>query len=311
MKHSQLDVGDVQLHVVELGEGRPVLFCHGFPDLWIGWRPQMEALAAAGYRAIAVDMRGYGRSSGPVEATAYTPFHTVGDMIGLLDALDLTDAAIVGHDFGAATAWFGGLLRPDRFKAVVGISVPFSPPGGPSLFEMMEAAGKQSFYMFRQREPDADLRWADAAATYPSALYWTSSSPPPQDRWDPFDPDRDMLRPAPVPVPSWADPSDVAYAIAEFQRTGFHRPLNYYRSVHPFARINKAFKGLQIHQPSLFLAGAADGLAHVRPFDEAALRRNVPGLRKMVVMPEVGHWPHREAPAATNELLVNFLRDVY
>jgi pimeloyl-ACP methyl ester carboxylesterase len=311
MKHSQVDVGDVELHVVELGVGRPVLFCHGFPDVWIGWRRQMEAVAAAGYRAIAVDMRGYDRISGAEEPTAYTPIHAIGDMVGLLDALDSAEAAIVGHDFGAATAWFAGLLRADRFKAVFGISVPFLPPGGPSLFEAMEAAGKHGFYMFRQREPEADLWWADAATSYPGVLHWTSASPPPEDRWDPFDAERDLWLPAPVPCPQWADPADIAYAVAEFERTGFHRPLNSYRSLQLFSDLGKAFEGVTVDQPSFFLGGAADGLAKVRAFDEATLRRDAPGLRGVAILPEVGHWPHREAAAATNELLVNFLGQAY
>jgi pimeloyl-ACP methyl ester carboxylesterase len=125
MKHSQIAVGDVELHVVEIGAGKPLLFCHGFPDVWIGWRRQMEAVAAAGYRAIAVDMRGYGRSTGPENPTAYTMFHTVGDMVGLLDALELPTVTIVGHDFGAATVWYAAMMHPDRFTAVFGISVPY------------------------------------------------------------------------------------------------------------------------------------------------------------------------------------------
>lgn len=311
MRHSQVDVGDVELHVVELGAGQPVLFCHGFPDVWIGWRRQLEVVAAAGYRAIAVDMRGYGRSSGPDDELAYTPLHTLGDMIGLLDALGLPEAAIVGHDFGAATAWLAQLLRPDRFRAVFGISLPFVAPGGPSFFAAMEAAGKDSFYMFRQREPEADERWADAATSYPAALYWMSASPSPEDRWDPFDADRPMWRPAPVRYPPWADPADVDYAVAEFQRTGFHRALNGYRSLQLFFDLGKAFTGLTISQPCFFLTGEADGLMKVRSLDEAALRRSAPGLRGVTILPDVGHWPHREATAATNELLVNFLEQAY
>lgn len=134
MQHSQIDVGDVKLHVVEFGSGPAVVFCHGFPDVWIGWRRQMEALAAAGYRAIAIDMRGYGRSSGPDDPFAYTALHAIGDLVGLLDILALPHVAIVGHDFGAAVAWYATLLRPDRFRAVFAISVPLLPPGGPSLF---------------------------------------------------------------------------------------------------------------------------------------------------------------------------------
>ena len=178
-----------------------MLLCHGFPDLWRGWRLQMEALAAAGYRAIALDMRGYGRSSAPADPLLYTPFHTVGDLVGLLDALDLMKVTVVGHDFGANVAWNAALLRPDRFTAVFGVSVPFLPLGGPSLLETMAASGARNFNMFDQIRPEADARWADAAVTYPSFLYWSSGSPPPAERWNPFDGIDGMVRPAPVSCP--------------------------------------------------------------------------------------------------------------
>ena len=308
MKHSQISVGSIELHVVEHGAGKPVLFCHGFPDVWIGWRRQMEAIADAGYRAIAVDMRGYGRSGGPEEPTAYTPFHTTGDLVGLLDALSLATVMLVGHDFGASTSWYAAMMRPDRFTAVFAISVPYLPPGGPSLFDAMAAAGQADrFYMFKQRAPEADELWADAKTSYPGFLYWSSGAPAPEDRWDPFDVERGMWRQSPVAIPPWADAEDIAYGVAEFERTGFHRPLNYYRSLQPFFDLGKAFKGVTVRQPAFFLSGEVDGVNKIRKFTEEQLREVVPGLRGMRELPGIGHWVHREAPDITNALLVDFL----
>jgi pimeloyl-ACP methyl ester carboxylesterase len=124
MKHLRVEANGITLHVIELGKGPAVLFCHGFPDTWRGWRRQMEAVAAAGFHAIALDMRGYGQSSAPEDPHAYTVLHTIGDAIGVLDALGISEAVIVGHDFGAATAWNAALMRPDRFRGVFGMSVP-------------------------------------------------------------------------------------------------------------------------------------------------------------------------------------------
>ncbi len=307
MKHAQITVGPVELHVVELGEGPPVLLCHGFPDLWRGWRPQMEALAAAGYRAIALDMRGYGRSSAPDDPTRYTPFHTVGDLVGLLDALGLPEVTIVGHDFGASVAWNAALLRPDRFTAVFCASLPYTPRGDRSILESMAAAGRDSFYMFDQLRPEAAGRWADAAVTYPAFLYWSSGSPPPTERWDPFASLWTSLRPAPVAIPPWADPDDVAYAVQEFRRTGFRGALGYYRSIQPWFDLAAAYKGAPIRQPSFFLVGAVDGLNLLRRTTETELRVGLPGLRGFLVLPGVGHWPHREAPNAFNAALLGFL----
>jgi len=307
MKHAQITVGPVELHVVELGEGKPVLLCHGFPDLWRGWRLQMEALAAAGYRAIALDMRGYGRSSVPDDPLLYTPFHTVGDLIGLLDALELPEVTIVGHDFGASVAWNAALMRPDRFTAVFGVSVPYAPRGDRSVLESIAAVGRTGFYMFDQLKPEAVERWSDAAVTYPAFLYWSSGSPPPSERWDPFAPLWSSLRRAPVAVPPWADPDDIAYAVQEFGRTGFRGGLSYYRSIQPWFDLAAPFKGALIRQPSFFLVGEVDGLQLVRKATEAGLRDVLPGLRGYLEIPGVGHWPNREAPEAFNAALLRFL----
>lgn len=310
-KHSQVATNGITLHVVELGMGRPVLFCHGFPDLWRGWRLQMEAVAAAGYHAIAVDMRGYGRSSAPADSLAYTPFHTVGDLVGLLDALQLPTVTIVGHDFGATVAWSAALLRPDRFTAVFAASVPFIPLGGPGfLQEIAAAGGSSSYYMFDQIKPEAVARWADAAVTYPAFLYWSSGTPPPAERWDPLAGGANMVRPAPIAYPPWADPADVDYAVAEFQRTGFDGPLSYYRSIQPFFDLAGAYKGLTIKQPSFFLIGEVDALNVVRRITEAQLHSELPGLRGFLEVPNVGHWPNREATPTFNAALLGFLQEL-
>lgn len=308
MKHSQINVGQVELHVVEHGEGKPVLLVHGFPDLWRGWRLQMEALADAGYRAIAPDMRGYGRSSAPADPLLYTPFHTVGDLVGLLDALELPSVTIVGHDFGANVAWTAALLRPDRFTAVFGVSVPFLPLGGRSFLQDVADSGATGFYMFDQMKPEAADLWANAAVTYPAILYWASGSPPPSERWDPFAGAAAMVRPAPVALPDWANAEDVAYAVAEFERTGFGPGLSYYNSIQPFFDLSGPFKGLVIHQPSFYLVGELDGVNQMRPTSESQLREELPGLRGFLELPGIGHWVNREAPDAFNDALLGFLR---
>lgn len=310
MKHSMVSTNGITMHVTEYGEGPPVLFCHGFPDTWRGWRRQIEAVGDAGFRAIAIDMRGFGRTSAPKDASQYTPLHLVGDLVGLLDALGIESITIVGHDFGAMTAWNAALMRPDRFAAVFGISVVFRPRGDMSFLDLLRAAGRDDFYMFSQIRPEADEEWADAARTIPAALYYTSGSPPPADRWSPFDPKRKLSRAAPIDVPAWADPDDVAYTIAEFQRTGFHGGLNYYRAIQLGFELSAPFRNKKIHQPSYFLRGSVDGLKEVPGSAIEALKEGLPGLRGSVELEGVGHWPQMEAPAATNEALLGFLRDL-
>lgn len=112
------------MHIAEQGEGPAVVLCHGFPGLWYTWRHQLAALSAAGYRAIAPDMRGYGRTTAPRDAAAYDRGTTVGDLVGLLDALELRKAVFCGHDFGAHLVWDMPAWAADRVLALIQLSVP-------------------------------------------------------------------------------------------------------------------------------------------------------------------------------------------
>jgi pimeloyl-ACP methyl ester carboxylesterase len=113
IQHRQIALNGIEMHVAECGDGPLVLLCHGWPELWYSWRHQLKALAEAGFRAVAPDMRGFGQTSAPEDVAAYTIFHNVGDMIALVDALGAKRALIVGHDWGAPVAWHAALMRPD------------------------------------------------------------------------------------------------------------------------------------------------------------------------------------------------------
>ena len=310
MKQQQVETNGVSLNVVEQGDGPAVLFVHGFPDGWRGWRRQMAAVADAGYRAIALDMRGYGNSSKPDDPARYTIFHCVGDLVGVLDALQIERAALVGHDFGAAISWSAAVMRPDRFLAVFGLSVPPMVPGGTSMLERLKAEGKDDFYMFRQMHPEAEREWADAATTIPGMLYWTSGLPSPTDAWDPMDPSKSLTRPSPVGIPSFADPADVEAGIAGFERDGFHCPLNYYRAIQPYFDQAGAFVGALVRQPSFFAFGTEDGMVRMRAIREEDLAQNATDLRGFLPIEGIGHWPQLEAAEVVNRALTDFLHKV-
>jgi pimeloyl-ACP methyl ester carboxylesterase len=310
LKGYEIATNGISLHVTELGDGPVVLFCHGFPDTSYTWRQQMKTLASAGYRAIAPDMRGYGRSSSPPDPALYTPLHTAADLVGLLDALKIPTAVIVGHDWGATHAWNAAMMRPDRFTAVFCLSVPYFPRGDVSVFERMRASGHENdFYMFEQMKPEADQIWADAAVTIPGILYWASGSAPVDLRWSPLDPTRSLHRPAPGPLPSWVEPDYLAHNVTEFQRTGFHGALNYYRAAELYFDLSAAWKGAKITQPSFYISGKADGLGALYPPAEK-LRAGLPGLIGNLELDNVGHWVQHEASAEVSEQLVKFLRTV-
>jgi len=308
VKEYDVATNGISLHVTEQGEGPAVLFLHGFPDTSYTWRRQMAAVAAAGYRAIAPDMRGYGRSSAPADASVYTPLHTTGDLVGLLDALKISNTVLVGHDWGASHAWSAALMRPDRFTSVFCLSVPYVPRGDVNFFERMRKAGHQNdFYMFEQMRPEADQIWANARVTIPGVLYWGSGSAPADKRWHPLQPARSAYRPAPGPLPSWAEPDYVAHNINEFQRTGFHGGLNYYRAYEPYFYLSAPWKGAKITQPSFYMVGKVDGLHELFPTTAEQLRPGLPGLAGMVELDGVGHWVQHEASAEVSEQLLKFL----
>src|SRR6202047_307875 len=141
------------MHITESGAGPLVVLCHGFPESWYSWRHQLRALAEAGFHAVAPDMRGYGQSDAPAEIERYTLLHLVGDMVGLLDALGAPTAVIAGHDWGAPVAWHAALLRPDRFRAVIGLSVPFRPRGSMRPTTQMPQTDDAVFYQLYFQTP--------------------------------------------------------------------------------------------------------------------------------------------------------------
>ena len=307
MKQRQVATNGVLLNVVEDGDGPPVLFVHGFPDGWRGWRRQMAAVVGAGYRAISLDMRGYGASSKPDDAALYNVFYCVGDLIGVLDALGIGSATLVGHDFGAAIGWSAAMMRPDRFSAVFCLSVPPMIPGGFNMLKQLKAAGRNDFYMFHQIRPEAEHAWADAAATIPGMLYWTSGLPSPSDAWDPMNPGKGLTRPSPIGIPPFAERRDVEAAIANFEKDGFHGPLNYYRAIEPYFDQAGAFAGATIGQPSFFAFGTEDGMVRMRAVREPDVARSATNLRGFLPIQGVGHWPQLEASDVVNRALVGFL----
>lgn len=135
IQHSTISTNGINIHFASIGSGPVVLFLHGFPELWYSWRHQLLFLASKGFRAIAPDLRGFGDSDAPPSPSSYTPHHIVGDLIGLLDHLGIDQVFLVGHDWGAMMAWYFCLFRPDRVKALVNLSVHYTPrnPAGSPL----------------------------------------------------------------------------------------------------------------------------------------------------------------------------------
>lgn len=310
----RVHVDGVALHVIHQGRGPAVLFCHGFPDTARTWRRQMQAVAEAGYRAVALDMRGYGESDAPTDPECYSAPYVVGDLAGVLDALDIPSAVLVGHDWGADHAQRAMLMRPDRFHALVSLSIPYAPRGEMSHWDQLRSQGLgERYYAFDMMKAGAEAGFEPAENSIPNILYWLSGSPPSSSGWDPIDPSRHMLRPAPVSTPTWADPEYIAHTISAFERSGFRGGLNYYRAAQATFDLMAAYKDKPIEQPSLYIWGLSDGLCrflHQTVPTVEALRRTLPGLVDHVPLAGVGHWIQHEAPDRLNAELLKFLRTI-
>ena len=289
--HQQIQLGEIELHVAECGEGEPVLLLHGFPELWYSWRHQMQAIAASGRRAIAPDLRGFGGSSSPEAIEAYDIEQLTGDLVGLLDALEIDAATVVGHDWGSDLAWKFALTKPQRVSAVVGISVPYVPraPAAPTTL-MREHIG-EDFYIVWIQEPGAAeaALSADVRRTLATREVWNAE-------W--------AARHDEPPTPPWMSDDDLQLYVDEFTRTGFTGGLNWYRNLDRNWEQLAAYDGRTIDQPALFITGSRDPVRAFMPHE--AMTGSVTDLRDVVIIEGAGHWVQQECPEEVDEALIGF-----
>ncbi len=314
-----VNVDATRIHCVEAGEGPLVVLVHGFPESWYSWRHQLPALAAAGYRAVAIDVRGYGRSSKPLAVEDYRMVRLVADNVGLVSALGESTAVIIGHDWGAPIAWTSAMLRPDVFTAVAGLSVPFSPPSEMRPLAAMRAmAGDEEFYVEYFQEPgraeseiEADVRdWllgfmftASGDAPPPDAAAGTVATVPRGARM------KDRFH-RPDAMPAWLTDDDLAVYTSEFEHSGLRGPLNRYRNVDRDWEDLAAWRGARIDVPALFIGGDRDGPTVWGAAAIAAFQRTLPRLYRSIILEGCGHWTQQERPDDVNAALIDFLRSL-
>ena len=178
LRHRLVQIDDTRIHCVEQGEGPLVIMVHGFPESWYSWRHQIPAIAEAGYHAVAIDVRGYGRSSRPTDIADYRMVSLVSDVVGLVSALGHEQATLIGHDWGAPIVWNSALLRPDLFKGVAGLSVPYSPPGQtkPSeVFRSMTPDGTEFYILYFQQPGRAEAEIEEDVRRWLLGFYFSAS----------------------------------------------------------------------------------------------------------------------------------------
>lgn len=321
MNQRLVETSTIRMNVVEEGDGPAVLLCHGFPETSYAWRHQVRALAEAGFRAIAPDMRGYGGSDKPEAVDEYSLLHIVGDMVALLDALGKEHAIIVGNDWGATVAWQAAQMRPDRFRGVVALSVPMMgrPPVPPTrIFPQTQDAHFYTLYFQEPGMAEAELE-KDIRRTLRMLLFAASGDAGPRRPGDttpnPFGmvSRRDgLLGPLPDPehLPTWLNEADLDVYAEAFTNSGLRGGLNYYRNLDRNWQLQASLSGVKVEVPALFIAGARDTGMHMPGMAEIiqAMPALAPRVREPLILDGGGHWLPQECPDQVSAAVIAFAR---
>jgi pimeloyl-ACP methyl ester carboxylesterase len=314
----QISVNGISMRVAEMGEGPVVLLAHGWPESWYSWRHQLRALSEAGYRAIAPDMRGYGETQAPLEVDAYDLKTLAADMVGVLDALGIERAHMVGHDWGAPVAAHSVLFHPQRFSSLTLLSVPHrGRAANPPMEAMRKRVGDNFFYMLYHNEADgaAEAEYDQDPRALLSRLYLSPDSP----RKAPLVVDPKRSAGGWIPrlgesegLPHWLGQDDLDYYVGQFEKAGFRGGVNYYRNLERNWHVTEALQDKPVGVPALFIAGEKDGVIGGADAEalKGVMRDSVPQLTDVVLIPNIGHWVQQEAPEATNTALIEFLNSL-
>jgi pimeloyl-ACP methyl ester carboxylesterase len=309
VRERTLHTNGVDLHLTEAGEGPLVVLAHGFPELGYSWRHQLPALAAAGYHAIAPDMRGYGRSTQPEATDQYDIDHLSGDVLGIIDDAGADKAVVVGHDWGSIVAWSTSILATERVRGVVGMSVPFLPRGPMPPTQLMQAVfGESFFYILYFQEPgvaEADLG-RDAAVTMRRMLAGVGSGD--------GDPVAAMAKDGrgfverigdPDELPGWLTQEELDHYVTEFTRTGFRGGVSWYRNLDRNWELMEPHGQDKVSVPSLFLIGSKDPVMLMSP--PTVMDGWLTDHRGTIVLRDAGHWVQQERADEVNAALLTFL----
>jgi len=309
-----IQTNGIKMRIAEMGCGPLVILVHGWPESWYSWRHQLVAIANAGFHVVAPDMRGYGKTDKPHNVEDYDIQHLAADINGIIEALGENTAVLIGHDWGAIVAWQSVLLYPERFSAMVAMSVPYAGRGRQSIIKSLEKANGDNFHYvlyfqelgIAEKEFDADPR------AILSRLYLSP----------------DSLREAPIltntkrsaggwiprlgaskALPSWLTDADLNYYVNEFIDSGFRGGINYYRNFERNWEITPQLAGVKIQQPVMFIAGVKDIVIHGATEEQLTkmMKLSTPNLRNVKLIANAGHWVQQENPSETNKAILEFL----
>jgi len=314
--HHHAVINGITMHYVEQGEGIPIVLCHGFPHLWFSWHHQIVALAEAGWRVIAPDMRGMGQTDSPEDVEAYGVDPIVNDLLGLLDHLGVERAVFAGLDFGAFAIYDLALRAPERVIALIGLENPAAPhnPDVPPLTEYAEQAKEHFLHIEYFREPGpADRDLNAAPREFLHKVFYALSGDYPMIEVFKNPPGITYLEalpqnPPPLPWP-WLSALEMEFFVSEYSRTGFTGGLNYYRSMDIKWAQRKPYENVQSPVPAFFIGSEHDIDLEAFHGDDplALMRAQFPDLREVVMIPGAGHLVQLEKPSEVNEAMLRFL----
>ena len=315
VKFRRVPVGAVELKVAIQGDGPLVVMIHGFPESWYSWRHQMGPIAAAGFTACAIDVRGYGGSDKPHPVEAYDLESLSEDVAGLIEALSPGRPAVVlGHDWGAPIAWTTALVHPEQVRAVAGFSVPYGGIPKVSLSDVIKqiytSQGRFFYQDYFAVEGVAEAEFEADVRGGLRRLYYAWSGDASPAIW--FSEKRigDKLLtglPDPDPFPPWLSDADLDFFVREFESSGFRGPLNRYRNHDRDFAFLRRFQGRRIEQPALFMAGEGDAVLTMFGDLLTPMKAELADLRGLHLLPGCGHWTQQERPEAVNEVLLPWL----
>jgi pimeloyl-ACP methyl ester carboxylesterase len=298
----------INMAVYEQGDGPAVILLHGFPELAFSWRHQLPALADAGFRAIAVDQRGYGNTDAPPNVEDYCADELIADVHGLLDALDLESAIFVGHDWGALVLWYMAMLAPERIERLIILNIPHSPRPPVDPIQIFRQRFGDDFYIVNFQDSDEADRAFAADTTHFFDMMMRKNQVS-RAQFDQLPPERKslsllqlMAREKAGGQPLLTDDERDYFANA-FAKSGFTGPINWYRN---WTRNWERLEGVEqtIDIPTLFI-GAVDDVI-ISPEYIEGMNPLVTDLEVHMLEP-CGHWSQQEHPEQVNQIILDWL----
>lgn len=303
-----VDIGGATLSVHESGSGTAILLVHGWPEIAYSWKNQLGPIAAAGYRVIAPDLKGFGGSGAPRDKSLYDIRHMTDDLARLLDALGVEKAIFCGHDWGGAIVWPMAQLHPARVAGVIGVCTPHRPPPPVAPLTIIKNRFGEKHYFIQFQEDGVVERLFESDIERFFRLMFRR--PPTRAAIEQFGtrlldlPGRFRDGPPPDPAATIISDGDLKIYVDAYGRSGFHGGVNLYRNVDRNYEIMREVDPL-IDKPALWVGAALD--AFLPPSGADGMEKIVPNLEKAII-DDCGHWVMWEKPQALNEVLLDWLQ---